>query len=243
MSEIVERDLSIDEAAALAAGDQHYRAYVGPPERYDLIGASQFALLFLLGLRESHHLLDFGCGSLRLGRLAIPYLRADRYFGVEPEAWLVDQGFERELGMEARALKRPRFDFNSAYRTDAFGEKFDFIIAQSVLSHTGQEPARRALAAFADSLAPDGLIVVNWLVGEETETCPPETEDWVYPGCVTFSLDRIGRLAAEVGLAVRRCPWPHPGLSWFVMAKNEERLERLGDLARFALPPPAWVPA
>lgn len=51
-----------------------YRGYVGPEAQYDLMGATQFRLLCTLGLREHHTLLDFGCGSLRAGRLFIPYL-------------------------------------------------------------------------------------------------------------------------------------------------------------------------
>lgn len=61
-----------------------YREYVGPETEYDLIGAMQFRLLSTLGLRENHKLLDFGCGSLRAGRLFIPYLNPGNYTGVEP---------------------------------------------------------------------------------------------------------------------------------------------------------------
>jgi len=46
------RRRSDEEANHLGAGDEHYRAYVGPPSQYDLIGASQFNLLCALGLRE-----------------------------------------------------------------------------------------------------------------------------------------------------------------------------------------------
>ena len=35
-------------------GDAHYRAYVGPPEDYDLIAAMAFNLLTTLGLRQHH---------------------------------------------------------------------------------------------------------------------------------------------------------------------------------------------
>lgn len=51
-------------------GDGHYRTFVGPTYRCDLIRARQFALLCLPGLRDAHRLLDFGSGSLRLGRMA-----------------------------------------------------------------------------------------------------------------------------------------------------------------------------
>lgn len=231
------RDYTVEQAAALAPGDPHYRAFVGPTYRYDLIGAQQFALLYLLGLRETHRLLDFGCGSLRLGRMAIPYLLEGRYFGIEPEPWLIEDGFARELGEDARRVKAPRFDHNIEYRTDVFGTQFDYIIAQSIFSHTGEAASRRALDSFRGSLAPGGLIVVNWMVGEEQPQFDPDTSDWVYPECVTFRPERIERIAAEAGLAVRACPWWHPGLSWYVLAHSEADLPDPAFLASLALAP------
>lgn len=232
------RNLSVEDASSLHAGDQHYRAFVGPVERYDLIGAMQFSLLYMLGMREHHRLLDFGCGSLRLGRLAIPFLRPDRYFGVEPEAWLVEEGFDRELGRDARAIKRPRFDYNSDYKADVFGQRFDFIIAQSIFSHTGEAATAKALASFASTIADDGLIVANWLVGPEMEDIHPDSSDWVYPGCVPFEPERIDRLAKESGLHAAVCPWPHPGgLSWFVLGRTPEVLPSPDRLTALAVMP------
>lgn len=232
------RDFSNEQALDLAPGAGHYRSFVGPAYRYDLLGGSQFSLLFLLGMREHHKLLDFGCGSLRLGRMAIPYLAAGKYFGVEPEAWLIADGLAREIGRDVQEVKRPRFDYNTDYRTDVFGERFDFIIAQSIFSHTGDEATRKALHAFAGSVSDSGLIVANWLIGEETAELAPETCGWVYPECVPFARERVERLAAEAGLAVRFCPWPHGGgLSWFVMARSAEALPSEEELARLAVPP------
>jgi SAM-dependent methyltransferase len=232
------RHLSAEEARGLAPGDRHYRAFVGPTDRYDLMGSGQLALLYLLGLREHHRVLDFGCGSLRLGRLLIPYLRPGGYFGIEPEAWLVDDGFAHELGHDARALKAPRFDHNADFRTDVFGEQFDFIVAQSIFSHAGTEMTARALSAFRGSLAPGGLVVANWMVGPEDEAQHPDRSGWVYPQCLPFAPERILRLADEAGLAGRLCPWPHPGgLVWYVFAARAEELPDEDFLARLAVPP------
>ena len=52
----------------------NYKSFVGAEERYDFFGASQFSLLFTLGLNPDDKVLDFGCGSLRLGRFLIPYM-------------------------------------------------------------------------------------------------------------------------------------------------------------------------
>src|SRR5438128_10037359 len=96
-----------DLGLGLKPGDAHYRAYVGPPEDYDLIAAMTFNLLTTLGLRQHHSLLDVGCGSLRIGRLLIPCLNRGKYLGVEPCVWLVDQGIKRELGEALSEIKRP----------------------------------------------------------------------------------------------------------------------------------------
>lgn len=228
----------IEDMARAMPGHAPHRAYVGQPQRFDVMAASQFALLFLLGLRERHRLLDFGCGSLRLGRLAIPYLATDRYFGVEPLTELVEAGFEHELGQDIRALKRPRFDHNAECRIDDFGVVFDFIIAQSVFSHTGAAKTACGLKAFAGALAPGGLVLANFLLGDGGEE--GEGVEWAYPACVPYHPQHIEALAAEAGLVARACPWPHPGLSWFAMARTEADLPSLLTMTALRVAPPAW---
>lgn len=232
------RHLDTAHIGHLPAGAAHYRAFVGPPGRFDLISANQFSLLTLLGMRDTHRLLDFGCGSLRLGRLAIPYLRKGGYFGVEPEEWLVEDGFARELGYDARTLKAPTFAHNTDYRTDGFGVSFDFIMAQSIFSHTGEGTTRAALASFKGSLAEGGLVVANWLIGAEGPPFDVETSDWVYPECVPFAPARIERLAAEAGLVARVCPWPHPGgLTYYLLAHTDTDLPSEAQMAPLAVTP------
>jgi hypothetical protein len=108
-------DVPLDDRESLGVGlkpgDAHYRAYVGPPEDYDLIAAMAFNLVTTLGLRQHHSLLDLGCGSLRIRRLLIPYLNRGKYFGVEPNEWLVEEGIKREIGEALLEIKRPTFFF------------------------------------------------------------------------------------------------------------------------------------
>ena len=114
----------------LNPGDAHYRAYVGPPEDYDLVSAMTFNLLTTLGLRQHHKLLDVGCGSLRAGRLFIPYLNAGNYTGIEPNRWLVEEGIKREIGADLVLIKQPAFFYSdSPAALDGGGGKFDFAVA------------------------------------------------------------------------------------------------------------------
>src|SRR5205814_9400205 len=120
----------------LKPGDPHYRAYVGPPQDYDLIAAMTFNLLTTLGLRQHHSLLDVGCGSLRIGRLLIPYLNRGKYFGIETAEWLVAEGIRQELGETVVQTKRPTFFFSDSPETVVHARvSFDFALPQSILSH------------------------------------------------------------------------------------------------------------
>ena len=97
------------------------------------MGATQFRLLCTLGLRECHTVLDFGCGSLRAGRLLLPYLSPGNHYGLEPNRWLIEDAIERQLGQsiidvstgrvfggrkhtkEALSRRRGKITFSGAY--------------------------------------------------------------------------------------------------------------------------------
>lgn len=218
-----QRSLSADEAAGLAPGANHYRAYVGPPDRFDFMSATQFALLFQCGLREHHHVLDFGAGSLRAGRLLIPYLRPERYFAIEPNKWLIDDGIRQELGEDAVALKRPSFSYDEHFDCTVFGRKFDFIMAQSIVTHCAPDLFQKLMNSFAEALEADGLALFSYCGSAESME-HLESEGWVYPECVVYTEDEVHGLLAKAGLVGRAIPWFHPGAKWFLAALSEERL-------------------
>jgi SAM-dependent methyltransferase len=193
--------------AGLKPGDPHYRAYVGPPEDYDLIAAMTFNLLTTLGLRQHHTLLDIGCGSLRIGRLLIPYLNRGKYFGLEPHQWLVEAGIKHELGEEVVQIKRPTFFFSDSPDTVTRAKvSFDFALAQSIFSHSGLDLIKGWLSAVSRSLAQGGALVATFLPGEEDS---PHT-GWIYPECVNYRRATLERAAAEVNLRFQILDWKHP---------------------------------
>ena len=118
------------------AVEHEYRAFVGPPGQYDVIGAAQFALLYALGLREHHRLLDVGCGSLRAGRMLIAYLEPGKYFGVEPNSWLVDEAVKNQVGRDLIDIKSPTFRATDRFDFSGLGE-FDFVLAQGIATNAG----------------------------------------------------------------------------------------------------------
>jgi arylsulfatase len=215
----------------LNPGDSHYRAYVGPPERYDLVAAMSFNLLTTLGLRQQHTLLDLGCGSLRVGRLLIPYLNRDKYVGIEPNAWLVREGIRNEIGDALRQIKRPRFWFSDDPTTvRKIDVLFDFVLAQSIFSHCGLDLIASWLTAIAHSLAPTGVLAATFVTGEKDNT----KTGWVYPDCVTYQPVTMARLAREAGLRFEILDWRHPAQTWALFAAPQF------DLTWFRDKPLTW---
>lgn len=206
----------------LPPGGRHYRAWVGAPELYDLVGAMQFNLLTSLGLRESHSLLDIGCGSLRAGKLFIPFLRPGHYFGIEPENRVLEEGIRSEVGWELIERKKPRFSNDRNFGCSSFGQDFDFILAQSVFTRASQEQIRRCFTEARLCMKPTSIFVATFLKGDENYM----GSGWVYPGTITYALGRMKEIAREAGLILEPLEWPHPASqNWVLIMRDDRELE------------------
>jgi hypothetical protein len=209
---------------------KHYRSHVGPPERYDLIGAMQFNLLTFLGLRETHYLLDIGCGSLRGGRLFIPYLLPGRYYGIEPDQWLIDDGVKNELGQDMVRIKQPVFSNDANFTLTSFGRSFDFLLAQSIFTHAAQSHIRRCLSEAAQVMTPSSIFAATIFRGQTDY----EGAEWREADALTYRLETMQGLARQQGLICLPIGWPHPsGQFWLAFARPENE-QTVGDLCRRA---------
>ena len=231
--------------AKLRSGDPDYRAYVGGPGRYDVLAGAQFSFLLDAGLREEHRVVDIGCGSLRLGRLLIPFLLSDRYFGVEPNEWLVHEGFERELGNDIKEIKRPRFRYVEDFSLDGFGEQFDFAIAYSVFTHCYPDLGEQGLRQVARTLAPGGVLIATFVenkTGEQgrSKLLAANGSGWLYPKCVKYTWEEFSALLELSGLKGYRVERPAAHKQdWFVAATPEHfKLARRVARAAARTPPP-----
>lgn len=216
-----ERILSAEDALGLKAGADHYRAFVGPPRRFDFMSATQFSLLHTLGLRDEDYVLDMGCGSLRLGRLLIPFSLPGRYFGIDPEKWLIEDGIARELGQDAIDLKQPRFAYRSDFDATEFDTQFDYIIAQSVATHTGPDMLDDLFSGASKVLGDNGLFLFSYIRDDETPEAGP---GWHYPACVSYSFQDLTEKLGQYGLVTAALPWFHPAASWMIAAKDASLL-------------------
>jgi cyclopropane fatty-acyl-phospholipid synthase-like methyltransferase len=210
------KDASDNLGLDLRPGATHYRAYVGPPVDYDLVAAMSLGLLTTLGLRQQHQVLDIGCGSLRVGRLLIPYLNPGGYTGLEPNEWLVNDGIANEIGEDQIRIKQPTFVFaESAAGLIAEGRRYDFMLAQSIFSHTGPDLLDRWLAEAAQLLTASGALVATFIPGD----ADTDRRGWIYPDCVAFQSATIQAFGSRHGLDFVPLDWRHPRQTWALLAK------------------------
>jgi len=201
----------------LKAGDLHYRAFIGPPDKYDIISAMQFHLLIKHGLREKHKLLDIGCGSLRGGRLFIIYLLEKNYCGVEPEKWLIEDGIRYELGKGVIQLKKPKFIHSKTFEFGAFGTTFDFALAQSIFTHASSSQIDRCLQNLSHVSNNNFKFLASFIEGDENY----KGDDWVYPECVSYRFDYLSEIANKYGFLCHRLDEEHPNHhTWLLIEKK-----------------------
>jgi hypothetical protein len=207
-----------DLGLGLRSGDSHYRAYVGLPDDYDLSAAGAFQLLTLLGLRQYHRLVDIGCGSLRCGRLLIPFLNPGNYLGIEPNRWLVDKGIENELGTDVLRVKRPTFLFSECPAVLDSAACSNFALANSIFSHASRTQIEGWLRHLSANLCLSGALVATFLIGPEDY----DGDAWVYPACIRYRLDTMRALAETHGFRFELLDWRHlHGQCWALFAKPD----------------------
>ena len=199
----------------LNPGDDHYRAFVGPPEDYDRVAAMAFNLLTSIGLRQHHRVLDIGCGSLRIGRLLIPYLDKGNYLGIEPNRWLVTDGILNEVGRDQIRIKAPRFFYRASL--EGCGENLEIGLCVGAVDFQPLCPAageRLALPVVGTS-AERGRVggdLLLWHRGLRRRR---------------LDLSRLRGLPARdacracgrVGIAFELLNWRHPRQTWALFSK------------------------
>ena len=199
----------------MRTGSNHYKAYVGPIKRYDTMSYLQFCIMCKVGLREHHKLLDIGCGSLRAGKLFIPYLLPGNYYGVEPNKWLVDEGVKNEVGQDLIDIKHPHFLHVDDYSFETFNVKFDFILAQSIFSHASTGDITKCLITAKKCMDKHSVMMVTFVEGDTDYN----GDDWVYPGVVKYKPETISKMVQSCELQCKRTSFEHPAQTWYLIRK------------------------
>jgi hypothetical protein len=174
----------------------------------------------------------------------LPYLLPRRYYGIEPNQWLVEEGIKSELGQDIVNLKQPTFHYSDAFDFDAFGVKFDYMVAQSIFSHTGSDLVRQVLANAAKVMHDETKFVATFIHSSKRRPARDEP-GWHYPKCISFDPDVIKGLIREAGLFGQYLPWYHPAQDWYMITMKPQGLLAREDVAKlhglvFFGSKPAW---
>lgn len=189
-----------------AIGEGRHREFIGG--LWEEMGQLQMDFLRSQGLSSSHRLLDIGCGSLRLGQLAIPYLEPLRYFGTDISPDLIEAGYDRELS-DADRLKAPKSHFHVSENFDFsfLDEPVDFAIAQSVFTHLPLNHLRRCLGQLASRMRTGGVLFVTFFeCGSDQNLMDPIQ----HPGGGITSYDTrdpYHYYVSDLGWAIDQAPW------------------------------------
>ena len=208
----------------LSPGESHYQAYVGDPNLYGGLGISQLSLLYAAGLQDSSTVLDWGCGSLCLGRLLIPFLSRRNYHCIEPNDWLVRSALKYELGPSILQIKKPQFykSFEDIAENQS-GTHYDYLMAQSVFSHTFPDFLIQILSNISLKMGSTSVLLATFVVkgvssagGVYVKSLEEDAvgNGWLYPGLVVLEESSILLLARRLGLHGSRLAWPHPHQTW-----------------------------
>lgn len=199
--------------------DDAFAHRAGAGGMWDEIGQLQFGYLVNeVGLRHADRFVDIGCGPLRLGVRPIPYLDADRYFGVDIDPDLIDGGrFEIEhAGLQD---KHPQLRLSDDFDLD-FGVRFDVAWAQSLFTHLPLNSIKLCLLKLAPLLADGGVLYATFFHNPRASSDPGV---WRVPGQDRRRLTHIDRdpycydltafqwACAGTGLLVEHLgEWGHP---------------------------------
>lgn len=199
---------------------QNYRAKVGPPDMFDIIGAQQFCMAVSQGLREHHRLLDVGCGGLRGGRFFITYLDVGNYVGIEPDVDLLQYGKEAEVGLDTIKRKSPYFfTFDTFMLSRAPKQSYhDFVLAQSILTHAGEDLIPTIFGEAYLALAPGGRFIGTFFEGSQENKA-----GWLGNQVAVYDRLKLKNIADIVGfIDFSTLISNHPmGQTWFAARKGK----------------------
>lgn len=139
---------------------------------WDLMGTFQLDMCKNLGLKPDSTLLDFGCGALRGGVKYINFIGIDNYYGVDISRAILDHGLD-ELRKANLDSKKPNIKLINDLEFNYFGTtKFDFILAQSVLTHLPETEVKLFLTNVSRVMHQDTILIVTILLSENGSHTP-----------------------------------------------------------------------
>ncbi len=136
---------------------------------WTMSGPMQLERLQKYGLKPHHTLLDIGCGSLRAGLLLCEYLNTGNYTGTDISAEILEAA-KRFLAEKGLAHKAPVLVLvNGLDFRELDGKKFDYVHAQSVLSHMPPEDTDALFSHLHKVMQKDSQFLTSFFLSKNTE--------------------------------------------------------------------------
>lgn len=157
-------------------------------DKADADGKAWIKYLEDFGLNQQSRVLDYGCGSLRLGKSMINYLEDKKYVGVDISDHFYSLGIQNYLTPETADKKQARFfvidseEFNSELKE----EKFDFIYSQWVMMHVCPEELEHYFRNILSKLDDEGQFFFDFI--HSIINLKQNALTWGYPSRTVFGI-------------------------------------------------------
>lgn len=133
----------------------------GPIRKFETVGRNQLSILLRHGLNVDSNVLDVGCGALRAGYWIIHFLEPHCYFGIEPNASMLEAGKNVIVTQSVIDAKQPQFSNNGDFDFHIFDNQFDFVIARSIWTHASPAQIEKMLDEFIEVTPSSGTFLTS----------------------------------------------------------------------------------
>ncbi len=193
--------------------DHDPKAAVG--DLWEELGQLQFDYLLGKGLNRSDRMLDIGCGTLRAGRLFIPWLDRGGYTGtdISQRALAYGEQLIQEEGLQDKAATLV-LEADLKLRFEEFDDgAFDVVLAQSVFTHLHQPEIEECFAHIGRIMAPNARFFFTFVHADE----PTQRNRMTF----SYPFEWLQEVAARGGLkATRLFDYPHPRAMQMAVAEH-----------------------
>lgn len=164
------------------------------------IGQAQIKFLKRIGLDQDDVLLDIGCGNLRGGRYMIEYLSPRNYTGIDISEKAIHRGREN-IEQWGYSNKEPTLFVNKNMKFLEFDpNSFDYVFANSVLTHISEKYIRECFANLGRILKNDAVAALSYNHSEQADKSLTKTVK--NSNIYRYSYEELAGLATEYDFEV-----------------------------------------
>lgn len=186
-------------ANSLATNKSH--SSLGPNLRPGRIASARrtFERLLTYGIRRDETVVDYGCGTLRLGSLFIDYLEPDRYIGLDIDQRILAAG-RGQLADDIVETKRPTLEVISKESLACVAaRKPRWVCSKGVLQHVPPEELDEYFAGLSPLIHAGATGLLFSHIGPESRRMSLKT--WAH------DFDRLHATAGDHGMQLGKLKW------------------------------------